>query len=58
MSAKLRPWSLQADLDLFRYSNYVGGLIDGIADAAQGTDRVPADVRRLYPDYHQLDVGA
>jgi hypothetical protein len=57
VSAKLPPWDVQVYQYAFEYEVYLGGLIDGVADAVQGTDRVPDDIRKLYPDYRQIDAG-
>jgi hypothetical protein len=35
---------------------YLTGFLDALADKAFGTDRVPPEIKQLYPDYQTIDV--
>lgn len=56
ISAKL-PAFEPVDTRLSQYDwFYYAGFLDAIADKALGTDRVPPEVRELYPDYQAIDA--
>lgn len=35
---------------------YLSVFLDALVDEALGTDRVPPEIKQLYPDYQAIDV--
>ena len=59
LSLKLLPWppvSGGGYAGLAHEWVYLTGFVDALADKMFGTDRVPPEIKELYPDYREIDV--
>src|SRR5258708_39875984 len=59
LSLKLLPWQPVSGSGYAGPSHewvYLTGFVDALADMACGTDRVPPEIKEIYPDYLQIDV--
>jgi hypothetical protein len=59
LSLKLLPWQPVSGPGYAGPSQewvYLTGFVDALADKVCGTDRVPPEIKELYPDYLEIDV--
>jgi hypothetical protein len=59
LSLKRLPWRPNSQGDMVGLTQewiYLSGFLDALADKAFGTDRVPTEIKELYPDYQAIDI--
>jgi len=59
LSLKRLPWRPNSQGQMAGVTQewiYLSGFLDALADKAFGTDRVPQEIKELYPDYQTIDV--